>query len=287
MNMRLAKMSEDKDKIEVPMQQEAPDGSMMTREKGVLGEFGDLAKQKAMQGMLEYGTGQMMGTAGSAAAMNPYVAGGILGAKALGLFSGGGKAQGSMNPIVSSIMDRAELMETENQLINDYENIKRYLYGGGKVKYYQEGTEMPVPYPRPLIGNLNESGIPMEGMDGTYGLPSSLNENADILAMTNLPEFVQRAADSRSPSLIGEGGGAQSMQTVDYEVDGKQRLAPTIRVDKEMNQAYQMNPDDAIKAAERTGDFATVPTDRGYSAKEFSDLLSAYIGKLRKDSTDT
>lgn len=279
--MRLAKMLDEKTN---PMNQtQRADTNIvqnMPQEKGVLGQFGDMAQQKAMGSLLDYGASAAMGgTGGSAAAagmMNPYVAGGILGAKMLGLFNEGGKvqnlAQGSMNPIASAVLNQAELQETENALISDYENIKRYLYGGGKVKYLQEGTDAPIPRP---------------DIDASYALPDSLNENADILAMLNLPDFVKRAADSRSPSMIGEGGEPQAMQTVDYEAGGEQRLAPTIRVDQDMNQAYQMGANDAVRAAERTGDFARVPTERGYSAKEFSDLLSAYIGKLRKDSIDT
>jgi len=168
-------------------------------------------------------------------------------------------AEGSMNPVASAIMDRAELMETENALINDYENIKKYLYGGGQVKHYQEGTPAPVApvqremlppydgrysYEYPTLGDANEDMGPQ--------INPWIQEEPPV-DTTRVPDFVKHPS---TDNLIG-------YQTLG---DANEDMGP------------QINPweGSSVKPVSDGGMYEK--QSKAYSPKEFSDMINKYLG---------
>jgi len=169
--MRLAKMQDEKDLV--PYQQAAPEAQAIQREKGIGEQFGDMAKKRAMGGVLDAGTealtqgvasaftptiasgveggavlgaGTGAGTGAGMAALGtamPYVGAGLMGAKLLGLFSHGGHI-GPLSPQYNSKGAKPDYIDIDND-----NNTKEPMKEAAKSKkgplYKAEGSGQITP----------------------------------------------------------------------------------------------------------------------------------------------
>ena len=93
--------------------------------------------------------------------------------------------------------------------------------------------------------------------------------------MAERPAWLAYAVDPRTELLPADG----AIHTIDYEYEGREYVAPTVRKEKEG--LVVLSDEEAMKEGIRRGDHILVP--EGMTGTEFSILLSRTVGRLRKN----
>lgn len=88
------------------------------------------------------------------------------------------------------------------------------------------------------------------------------------------PTWLRRAMNPDTPTTYAN----ETVRTIDFEIDGKLYVAPTIRREKEG--LVRLSDSEAEAEAIRRGD--AIPVPEGMTGKEFSDLISDQINSSRK-----
>lgn len=199
--MRLASIDQKDKKDEMLTPIQAQQQQMMQQEKGMGSQMLDMAKQKAMSGVLDQGTKMAMSGLGNSAmgsaAMTamPYVGAGLMGAKLLGLFEHGGLV-GPLSPKYRSEGTKPDYLDLDGDG-NKTEPMKEAAKEK-KPQYNAEGNSIPMPMMRPvpmpmmkpnimgmkyLQENPQDAAMSLEGyepiLDGSYVNPSPVMSEID------------------------------------------------------------------------------------------------------------